>query len=316
MITVIIPIYNADKKIESMLKCLQNQSFTDFEVIMIDDGSTDDTSHICKKYAAEDTRYKYFYQQNKGVSAARNYGMQKAKGEYIAFVDADDRIDNNYFEALVKGCQNADIAVCDTVIESNGAETGRFTGNFASLDSYEALNMLLSRKIINSGPCAKLYRRDIIGNIEFPTMKTYEDILFNIMVFEKAKSVCVTSETQYHYIENKQGAMSKMKAAPSTDIIVASEKIMDFIINNESNLSAECTYVTISHLFQYVASMVLEQCQWDYEFIAKAQKFYKTYLTVIFRCTAVPAKEKIVFALFAAGIAYIDKKWFYINHKR
>lgn len=316
MITVIIPIYNAEKKIENILKDIRIQSYVDFEIIMIDDGSTDDSSHICKKYAEEDSRYKYFYQENKGVSFARNYGMQKANGQYIAFVDADDRIDNNYLETLINACKNADIAVCDTVVESNGAEIKRFTGDFVSLDCNKALDMLLSRKVINSGPYAKLYRRSIIGDTEFPIMKTYEDILFNLMVFAKAKSVCVTSETQYHYIENKQGAMSKMKSAPSTDIISASEKIMEFIITNAADLSPECMYATISHVFQYVASMVLGECRWNNEFIAESRKFYKKYLIYIFRCTAVPVKEKIVFTLFTVGIAYINKKWFYINHKR
>lgn len=316
MISIIIPIYNAEKELERMLQSIQKQSITDYEVILIDDGSQDKSGDICKKFAKADARFKYYYQENKGVSIARNNGLKKAKGEYIAFVDADDKIDSNYLEVLLNACRHCDIAVCDVIVECNEIEVKRFTSKEYVLTKIDAINLLLKRKIINSGPCAKLFKRDIIGAIEFPVMKTYEDILFNLCVFSNATNVIVTSKTQYHYIENSRGAMSSMKKAPSKDIIVASEQIMRFIKNEKEILESECLYVTISHLFQYVLSMVHGECEWDRDFIEKTKALYRIYCSDIFRCTAIPKKEKIVLFFFIFGWVYTNKKWIYVNGLR
>ena len=316
MISIIIPIYNAEKELERMLQSIQNQSVTEYEVIMIDDGSRDKTAEICKKFARHDARFQYYHQENKGVSIARNYGLWKSQGEYIAFVDADDEIDRNYLEILMQACRYADIAVCDVVVECNGIEIKRFTGEDAVLSKEEAINLLLKRKVINSGPCAKLFKREIIGTIEFPLLRTYEDILFNLFVFSNASNVAITSKTQYHYIENSQGAMSIMNKAPSKDVIVASERIIQFIKGKCDVLEQECLYITISHLFQYVLSMVHKECECDKSFIMRVKALYRKNFGDIWKCTAIPIKEKVVFICFMFGWVYTNKKWIYVNTTR
>ena len=316
MISIIVPIYNAEKELPRMLCSIQKQSVEEYEVIMIDDGSKDRSADICKEIAKKDLRFQYYYQENKGVSIARNNGLRRAKGEYIAFVDADDEIDKNYLETLMCACKYSDIAVCDMVVESNGIEVKRFTGEYDKLPREQAINLLLSRKIISSGPCAKLFKRDIIGKIVFPELKTYEDMLFNLYVFFNAATVTITSKTQYHYIENSQGAMSGMKKAPSKDIIDASDQIMQFIVKSKDIIEPECLYVTISHLFQYVLAMVLGKSKWDVGFLMESRLMYKKYLGNILNCTAIPMKEKIVFVCFVFGWIYTNKKWIKINGVR
>lgn len=316
MISVIIPIYNAEKELDRMLKSVQNQVFSDFEVLMIDDGSKDKSSLVCQSYVEKDQRFFYYYQENQGVSMARNYGLKRAQGEYIAFLDADDEIDENYFDELIRACIDADIAVCDVVVECEGIEKKRFTGCDSKLNKLEALNLLLMRKIINSGPCAKLYKREVISMIEFPAMKTYEDIIFNLRVFSNSSSVVYTSKTQYHYIENSYGAMNSMRKAPSTDIVMASEIIMEYIKNHKEGIAPECIYVTISHLFQYVVAMVRNECRQDKIFLNNVKKFYTKYALEIWKCKAVPIKEKIVFICIILGWIYVDKHWSNINNMR
>lgn len=316
MISIIVPIYNAERELDRMLRSIQKQSVTEYEVIMIDDGSKDKSADICKEIAKNDLRFRYYYQENKGVSVARNNGLKRAKGEYIAFVDADDEIDQNYLEVLMNACQHSDIAVCDTVVECNGIEMKRFTGEYDALFRDDAINLLLCRKIINSGPGGKLFKRNVIGKIIFPVMKTYEDILFNLLVFSNATTVSVTSKTQYHYIENLKGAMSGMKKIPSKDIIVASDQIMQFIKEKKEIVEPECLYATISHLFQYVLAMALGESQWDEGFIMESRLVYKKYLLDILKCTAIPQKEKLVFICFVFGWIYTNKTWIYINGMR
>jgi len=314
MISIIIPIYNSGKELERLLKSVQNQSFTDYEVIMIDDGSCDNSAEICKKFSQNDERFKYFYQENKGVSIARNNGLKNAKGDYITFLDADDVIDSDYLKVLTS--EDADIVVCDVVVEVDGKEKRHFVDDELDLNKDEAMNLLLKREIINSGPCAKLFKREIIGEINFPVMKTYEDILFCLEVFLKAATVKVTPKTRYHYIENSRGAMSSMLKAPSTDIIVASEKILEFIKATEKVRAPECFYVTLSHVFQYVLSMVCGECEWNKDFIIGSKALFKKYFSDILKCNAVPKKEKVVFICYTFGWIYTNKKWVNVNKTR
>ena len=102
MISVIIPIYNTGKLLNRMLQSIQEQSYKDLEIILINDGSTDESGQECQKAAVNDERIRYFYQENAGASSARNYGMRIAEGEYIAFLDSDDEIDKEYFEQLLR----------------------------------------------------------------------------------------------------------------------------------------------------------------------------------------------------------------------
>ncbi len=314
MISIIIPIYNAEKELERMLKSVQNQSFTYYEVIMIDDGSRDNSAEICKKFSQNDNRFKYFYQENKGVSIARNNGLKNAKGDYITFLDADDVIDSDYLKVLAG--EDADIVVCDVAVEVDGKEKRHFVDEELTLTKDEALDLLLKREVINSGPCAKLFKKDIIGKIEFPVMKTYEDILFCLDVFSKASTVKVTPKTRYHYIENSQGAMSSMLKAPSTDIVAASEKLLSFIKSTENVRAPGCFYVTMSHVFQYVLSMVSGECEFNRDFIKKSKGLFKKYFSYILKCSAVPDKEKIVFVCYSFGLVYADGKWVNVNKMR
>lgn len=315
MISIIIPIFNAEKYLERMLNSIINQSYKDYEVLMVDDGSTDKSAEICKKIAESDSRFKYYYQDNKGVSYARNTGLSKASGEYIGFVDADDKVDANYLDILLEGCELSDISVCDTVIETDNVEINRFTGD-GIFTREEGLNALLCRKIINSGPCSKLYKRSLLEGITFPSMKTYEDIIFNLHAFKKANTVTVSSKTQYHYIENNGGAMSRMEKSPSLDIVTATNEIMRFIRNNRNLIDAECLYVTVSHLYQYVLGMAEKKCEYNKVFIDESKSLFNNYLVDIIKCKAVPWKEKLVFFCYVFGWIYTNGNWIYINNLR
>lgn len=112
LISIIIPIYNAEKYLEKCITSILGQSYSDFELLLIDDGSRDGSAVICNYFRKRDSRIKYFYQQNKGVSAARNNGLEKASGKYLTFVDADDWIEETYLEKLFTGIEKKELALC------------------------------------------------------------------------------------------------------------------------------------------------------------------------------------------------------------
>lgn len=300
MISIIIPIYNAEGNLRRMLDSVLAQTYTDYECILIDDGSTDGSCHICKEYEERDSRFFCFIQGNGGVSLARNRGLELAKGDYITFLDADDSIPENYLSELYAACKDADIAVCDTVILENGKETLRFTHESACLTGTEAINFLLSRKYINSGPCSKLFKKENLKDLQFPPLKTYEDILFVLDAFSSAEKIAVTDKTAYHYIQNSDGAMSAMMKEPSADIIVATERILQFI-SERKDLQPECTYVTVSHLYQYALPLLVSQNYVGSDFIRKTARLTSKYMHLILSCKAIPWKEKMTFVLFSHG---------------
>lgn len=303
MISVIIPIYNAEKELPGMLACLLGQTERDFEVLLVDDGSKDGSGQICDEIAEKDNRFRAIRQSNAGVSAARNRGLSEAKGEYITFLDADDAIDSWYLATLLTAClvNNADISVCDVALERNGVEQTRFTLSTQVLSQEKGLNCLLSRQGINTGPCAKLFRKTVLVGVAFPPLRAYEDILFVKDAFCRAKKIAATDKTTYHYIENSEGAMSQFAKAPSLDIVKATDQLLEFY-KIRKDLRPVGFYITASHLMQYVIPMLPTPTEMELPFLNAAQNLYRKYWMDICRCEAFPWKEKVVYLAFAIGI--------------
>ena len=308
-ISVIIPVYNAAQYLRRTIKCLREQTICDMEVLLIDDGSSDGSAAICQEIVRNDQRFVYIYQENQGVSAARNNGLSRCKGEYVAFLDADDIIPTNYLETLLETLEKnrAQMAVCDVAVIANGLETGRFSCPVDVLTQQEALNYLLSRQAINSGPCAKLYRRDILNDIWFPPLKAYEDILFVVDALSRCSCVASTNLTEYRYIQNASGAMSSFSKTPSSDIVVATEKILCFL-QQRKELDPYCFYITVSHLMQYVLPTIRRNTAEARNFIQLARALVRKYQDEIWRCPAFPWKEKITYWMFTLGWIYHERK--------
>lgn len=300
LISIIIPIYNAEKTMHIMMNCLSNQTYKNFEVILVDDGSTDNSLELCYKLSRENSNFKVYTKENEGAYSARNLGLQKASGEFIAFLDADDKIDSNYLEILLDACKNADISICDVSIEKDGLEINKFTHQDSILSRTEAINELLNRKSINSGPCAKLFKKKILNDLLFPPLRVYEDILFVLEAFKRSNRIAVTNKTSYHYEQFTNSTMGKLNKTPSSDIIVATDKILEFI-KSTPYLDEKCTYITVSHLFQYALPLAISISYKDCEFLQLTRKLYNKYMQMILKCSAIPWKEKIIFLLFSKG---------------
>lgn len=309
MISVIIPIFNAGKSLQRTINCLLQQEEKNFEVILVNDGSSDNTAQICDAISREDRRFHVIHQKNEGVSLARNKGIEVSTGNYITFIDADDEIGPEYLKNLRDLCKkkSCDIAICDVVMVENNKEVNRFTHHEVDLDQTEALNFLLSRKIINSGPCAKMFKREIIEDLVFPKLKVYEDILFVKDAFCEAKTISITNRTEYRYIQNDFGAMQKFKNVLTNDIIVATEKIVDFI-NNRTDMEPDTFYISLSHLMQYVQSIPNYDREETEAFVEEAKKLYRNNLKKIWLCKSFPWKEKIVFTMFVCGFLYVERR--------
>lgn len=298
MISVIIPIYNAERFLKKCIESLLSQSFTDFELLLIDDGSTDGSGVICDGFAFESVRV--FHTENRGVAAARNLGIIEARGEYITFIDADDCVPENYLFELFSCIGNADISVCDVALYQNGKETRRFFCEKQSVDGKTAVDLLLRRKEVNTGPCAKLFRASVVKNIHFPSLRLYEDILFVLESFDKASCVAFTSKTEYAYICNGDSAMQTLNAEKCLDVVTATEQICAYIDEKGGGLANDAFYTSVSHLMQYFIFDPKNEAE---KALDKAIiGVFAKYRRLIKNCKAFSFKEKLIYLAASKNI--------------
>lgn len=196
MVSVIVPIYNTERYLTNCLESIKNQTYTDFEVLMIDDGSIDSSNEIARKFELQDSRFHLFFQKNSGVSAARNKGIELAKGEYIQFVDSDDWLEPNIIETLVRNMEDycADISCCQY-------DRGKiFLGSGIEVwNQDKVLREFLIHKQINGSLVNKLFTREMIGNIRLDeSIKYGEDALFLWKNLLTVNSVVISDEVLYH----------------------------------------------------------------------------------------------------------------------
>lgn len=212
-ISVIIPVYNSEKYLQMTLQSLKNQTFADFEAICVDDGSTDESLHILEKFAADDGRFKIYRQENAGGSAARNKGLDKAIGEYIAFLDNDDILHPQYLEILYQNIVSAgaDISCCsylrfDGDVEYHFSEAQILpTTYFITEQPFE--DKFVHKKKIETLMWTKLYKRELFKNIRFAlNLPAINDMLLNIEVLLQSHKavVCNAQLIAYRIIKTSQ----------------------------------------------------------------------------------------------------------------
>lgn len=207
-ISVIIPVYNAEKTIIRCVKSICKQSYQNIEIILIDDGSSDKSYEICKKLSYQDSRIHVYRQKNKGVSSARNNGINQAKGKYICFVDSDDWVDPDYVGILIKYMVPNGMSASGIYNNSNRRLNNPIRVTYLSID--EAQISVLSLKGIQGFPFGKLFDREVIEkfHIRFNEEITIcEDLLFVITYLSHCKEKCCQiHQKTYHYLVTGNGA--------------------------------------------------------------------------------------------------------------
>lgn len=220
MVSFIVPVYNAERYLGRCVESLLTQSYTDFEIILVDDGSTDASLALCNEYKAKDeARIKVIHKQNGGVSSARNEGLKACLGEYVAFIDADDYVEQDYLEVLLKKAQEyrADIVCCDFIeilSEHASPNAPRVKADRILEDGFAFFSDVLAEdegypfcvwgKIIKSSLAKQVYFKD---------MKIGEDHLYMFDLFRLSPKVYLTAYKGYYYAVNEGSATVRMDAA-------------------------------------------------------------------------------------------------------
>ena len=203
MISVIVPVYGVEAYLDRCVKSIQTQTYTDLEIILIEDGSPDRCGEMCDCWAAHDTRIKVVHQKNTGQAGARNAGLEICKGEYVCFVDSDDEIDPQMIEIMYEAIRddNYDLAICGYRRFREAEELPHFIGKVAKvkvLSSSELWQEVFGR--LNNAAWNKLYRRNLIGSLRFPLGLIHgEDFIFNLQYIVQCENAVMIDAPLYHY---------------------------------------------------------------------------------------------------------------------
>ena len=219
-ISILMPVYNAEKYLNETIDTIKNQSFSNWELIIVDDGSIDNSKEICTKLMNDDKRIKYIFQENLGVSHTRNVALENAQGKYIVFVDSDDLIHEDYLKILINSIEknNSDISVCN-FIERKISNTGKVDDINREFSPKEVMEMSEMKDYImdfgNSGLLNplwnKIYKNQIIkeNNITFDEkVETGEDFIFNLQYFRKVKKISFIKDSLYYYIRRNNNSIT------------------------------------------------------------------------------------------------------------
>mgnify|MGYP003571294127 CR=1 FL=1 len=243
-ISVIVPVYNVEKYLEKCLNSIINQTYKNLEIILVDDGSTDNSSDICDLYASKDNRIKVIHQENSGVSNAKNNGLKIATGELISFIDSDDTMEPNFFHVLYDSLieTNSDIAlvgykvvnekgklILDSITKNNLKKDERVT-----YEGNEIIKELLLQKTINNFGWCKLFKKNVLCN--FKEGVTYEDIVFSVQVMMKAKRVVYTNTSVYNYLKRAKSITATISLNNLNDFALAIAERYNLIKENYNDL--------------------------------------------------------------------------------
>ena len=224
LLSVIVPVYNTEMYLKQCVDSILSQTYQHIELILVDDGSTDNSGKICDQYAEKDRRIQVIHQVNQGVSAARNAALDIAKGEFLGFVDSDDWVDPDMYQVLIQKAEDehADVVACGMRVND---ESGRGTRNFLNgegeYNQTELLKGLFDRPNQQGGSCCnKIYRRALISDIRYnPSLIMAEDWIYLFMCYERFSKGVKIPESFYNVRERRNSATRE-------DVIQASYEIM------------------------------------------------------------------------------------------
>ena len=257
MISVVVPVYNVETYLVECLDSIQNQTYTDFEVLLVNDGSTDGSQAICEHYCQTDKRFRLMNQTNQGQSVARNNGVTASTGEFIAFVDSDDIILSNYLETLMQHMgEDVDIVESQFTVRKKGflTEKSQDTKILFEGNSEEAVKVVPNH-LLSVNPVTKLYRRAIVEAVPYLEELIFEDIYSGIGMLKYIRKIVKIDYVGYYYRQHATSTMHRKFTEKNLDVFTVSDKLIDLYSDREELLpyiGKYLVHVTTMHYQDYI----------------------------------------------------------------
>ena len=243
LISVVVPVYNCGPYLDACLRSLTAQTWQNWEAILVDDGSTDDSPALCDAWAGREPRVRALHQKNRGVSAARNAGMAAARGQYLAFVDADDWVEPEFLQVLRETLGSAQLAVCCVYDPSDWNEKVR--DETIPLAQFRSTPSRYANPVYTNYPCNKLFLADIIrqNGICFPeNVRRCEDANFVADYLLCCKEIAVTTRKLYHYVQREGSAMHSFYEGVCDDEIPLMQKQYELFHGSQLTSAEETAF--------------------------------------------------------------------------
>ncbi|MGG0177991.1 glycosyltransferase family 2 protein [Gottfriedia acidiceleris] len=230
-ISIIVPVYKVESYIHKCVDSILAQTLTDFELILVDDGSPDQCGIICDEYAKKDNRIKVIHKKNGGQASARNAALNIAKGDYIGFVDSDDWIEPDMYELLYNICieNDCDIANCTSIVHYNDKTIINGSEPLTIHNRSQAMKALFEGALYDEVVWSKLMKRKLLENLRFPEGIMYEDTAFTYKVINESEKVCYIGEPKYHYIKRENSTMDLAVKNKSIDAVLIYDEIYRYV---------------------------------------------------------------------------------------
>ena len=304
LISIIVPVYNADAYLRRCVDSILAQSFTEFEALLIDDGSSDGSGPLCDLYEKQDARIRVFHKENNGVSSARNYGLDKASGSYITFLDSDDYVGPDYLRILYEMLEeaDADLSILSSAnISSADAVFIDSVDQRTLLSQEEVFQELLRDSKFGFYLWGKLYKCSLFDELRFPLGKTFEDIAVLPCVVARC-SRCVFSTAQQYYYFQREGSITHVFSASNLqDYFDAMEGFAQFISSRYPEIySAAYARLMVVMFRDAIDPFLLRK-----DFLKRAAAYRQKYRGILKQARSLPGltrKERVKFLLFLFSI--------------
>lgn len=325
-ISVIIPVYNKEKYIGRCIKSIEDQTYDNVEIIIVNDGSTDNSGKLCDSYARANRNIKVIHQDNSGVSEARNRGLKCVTGDYVMFADADDYLEPTMLEVLYKTATNneVELAICGYKTVTNGNVIKEITEN-SGLYTLEEFIKIITKWRVNpliGSPCNKIIRRELItdNDIQFYKDVIYaEDFDFIIRLLARVDKVAVTRECLYSYDLDVPNSLSKINTLDANELWINQQRIINDCkkLQIAANLKTElpgqvfAEAVALNFSRRLFVGDFNEYKMWMNQL--REEKQYMDYLRITKRIYNNTLENAVYMVLRFAIIMKMDKLLFYIG---
>ncbi len=271
-ISVIVPVYKVEKYLYRCIDSIIAQTFTDWECILVDDGSPDNCPAICDEYAKKDDRIKVIHKKNGGLSDARNAGLDIAKGEWITFIDSDDWIHKEYIECLYNACveNGADISVCG-YYQTEGNEPEIQKEKFI-IKLYSPEKLWVENRINATIACAKLYKNTLWSGIRFPVGKIHEDEYTTYRLLFKCDKIAYMEAEMYFYFTNPNGIMRSDWSPKRLDAVEAFNQQLKFFRKHKFTQAEKVTLKEYEYSIDYNCKQTKNKYAKEYKKLKKAKR--------------------------------------------
>ena len=315
LISIIVPIYGVESYLCTCIDSILEQTFSDFELILVDDGSPDNCGVICDDYAAKDSRVRVIHQENQGLSCARNTGIDAARGRFLCFVDSDDLVAPDYCRVLydLLAESTADFSVCGVCRFRDGEDPVPVDAeDSGQVSSREFLKMQLQKQS-EFGVWNKLYRRELFEKIRFQPGKLNEDVIFSADLMKNCCRGAVISGRQLLFYRQREGGIvSGQSVKGSCDRIFAGAYLLDAVLENAPELTDLAMKYAVSYPWSFVDAIYARGAFGSNRtFLNEIQSFLQKYLPlyrerkvfpgVITKRMALFARSKLLYGINAYG---------------